>query len=216
VAESKAFVTRAIGAGLNIGSGHGPTHPYAHVLRWEERETVLRELGEAIGRLEREPIGHLIPEVRSNLGYALPGAMGFEDVAAIPGRITQVKDRVVTCREPAFGASRHIAKVILAAMRHDPSMRAAMNIRHEERILQACRTRGLRLATFDRGDEPRDVKEREGSSLEWGTDRAISDLGEVPDVVHDAGDVGKEPMIRILGKDPMEVVTKVIVIGKGV
>jgi hydroxymethylpyrimidine kinase / phosphomethylpyrimidine kinase / thiamine-phosphate diphosphorylase len=215
VAESKAFVTRAIGAGLDLGSGHGPTHPYVHVLRWKERETVLRELAEAIGRLEREPIGHLIPEVRSNLGYAVPGAMGFEDVAAIPGRITQVKDRVVICRAPAFGASRHIAKVILAAMGHDPEMRAAMNIRYEEGILRVCRGLGLRMASFDRREEPKDVKEREGSSLEWGTHRAIQILGEIPELVYDTGDMGKEPMIRILGKNPREVADKIIAIGKG-
>jgi predicted fused transcriptional regulator/phosphomethylpyrimidine kinase len=32
---------------------------------------------------------------------------------------------------------------------------------------------------------------------------------EISDLVDDNGDVGKEPMIRILGKNPMEVVEKI-------
>ena len=32
VAKAKQFITRAIAHGLDIGSGHGPTNPYAHIL----------------------------------------------------------------------------------------------------------------------------------------------------------------------------------------
>jgi len=39
VAEGKKFITRAIRHGLAIGSGHGPTNPYAEVLRYKERGT---------------------------------------------------------------------------------------------------------------------------------------------------------------------------------
>jgi hydroxymethylpyrimidine kinase/phosphomethylpyrimidine kinase len=37
VAEGKRFITRAIRLGLDLGSGHGPTNPYAEVLRYKER-----------------------------------------------------------------------------------------------------------------------------------------------------------------------------------
>jgi hydroxymethylpyrimidine/phosphomethylpyrimidine kinase len=39
-------------------------------------------------------------------------------------------------------------------------------------------------------------------------------LKEFPDLIYDEGDVGKEPMIRVLGRNPMEVVDKVIRIAK--
>jgi hydroxymethylpyrimidine/phosphomethylpyrimidine kinase len=55
----------------------------------------------------------------------------------------------------------------------------------------------------------------EGSTLEWGTKRVIDELGEVPDIIYDEGEAGKEPMVRILGRDPEEVVAKVLAIGKG-
>jgi hydroxymethylpyrimidine/phosphomethylpyrimidine kinase len=44
--------------------------------------------------------------------------------------------------------------------------------------------------------------------MEWGTAEAIRSLGFVPDVIFDPGSVGKEPMIRLLGKDPEEILTK--------
>ena len=133
VLESKRFITRAIALGLDLGAGCGPTNHYAQVLQWKERERVLKDLREAVHRLAHQPVGELIPEVRANLGYALPGALDHEDVAAIPGRISQVEESLLICREPIFGASRHIAGVILAAMRFDSEMRSAMNIRYSKK-----------------------------------------------------------------------------------
>jgi hydroxymethylpyrimidine kinase/phosphomethylpyrimidine kinase len=214
VAEAKKFITRAISQGLTIGSGHGPTNHYAQVLVYKEREGVLRAVETALERLMEEPLGILIPEVRSNLGYALPGAVNYEEIAAIPGRISQIGDKILACKSPAFGASRHIARVIMAAMTRDSSMRSAMNIKYSPRILDACRSAGLRIASFDRSKEPKEVKEREGSTLEWGTQSALATVSDFPDVVYDEGDVGKEPMIRVLGHNPVEVVDKLNRIAK--
>lgn len=214
VTEAKTFITRAISQGLSIGSGHGPTNPYAHVRLYQEREVVLQAIDAALRKLMEKPLGFLIPEVRSNLGYALPGAVTYEEIAAVPGRISQVGDRMIVCRCPAFGASRHIARVIMAAITHNPAFRSAMNIKYSTEILDACRAAGLLMASFDRTEEPKDVKEKEGSTLEWGTQKALHLASDVPDLIYDNGDVGKEPMIRILGLNPMEVVEKVMRIAK--
>ena len=45
--------------------------------------------------------------------------------------------------------------------------------------------------------------------MEWGTAHAIEELGAIPDMIYDLGGVGKEPMIRIIGRDPGEIVGKV-------
>lgn len=214
VQEAKSFITRAIATGLEIGSGHGPTNHYAHVLRFKERETVLRNLEAALDRLSEQPLGKLIPEVRSNLGYALSGALDFNEVAAVPGRISQAGPKLIISKNPTFGASQHIAKVILAAMGFDSEMRSAMNIRYSQEMLSACRETGLRVASFDRKEEPKEVKEREGSTLEWGTTRALEGATEIPDVIYDEGEIGKEPMIRVLGRHPMDVVEKIMRIGQ--
>ena len=214
VGEAKKFITRAIALGLDLGSGHGPTNHYAHVLRFKEREGMLQDLQVTVETLSQEPVGDLIPEVRSNFSYALPGALDHEDIAAIPGRISQVGERLLICRNPAFGASQHMAKVVLAVMKHDPRVRSAMNIRYSKKMIAVCQGLGLRAVSFDRAEEPEELKAREGSSLERGTQQALEGLGHVPDVVYDEGEVGKEPMIRILGRNPSEVVEKVLKIGK--
>ena len=191
-----------------MGKGKGPTNPFIEIERLLERETVLAKMTSALERLLSKPYGRLIPEIRSNLGYAAIGAESRDDVAAVPGRITQIKDRVIAFSQPAFGASSHVAKVVLAAMRFDPKCRSAMAIRYEPEILAACQKVGFVIAQFDRADEPKDLKEKEGSSLEWGTTTAIKALGKVPDAVWDEGEKGKEPVIRILGADPDAVIDK--------
>ena len=133
-------------------------------------------------------------------------------MAAFPGRIVRLPDGLTTIRPPAFGASRHIANVILAAMQYHPQLRSTMNIRFSEAVLQKAKEKGLAAAGFDRTKEPKEVKEREGSSLEWGTGEAMRGTSEVPDLVYDRGDVGKEPMVRILGTDPQDVLRKLFLL----
>lgn len=177
--------------------------------------TDLKELGDlknALNRLCDHPLGQLIPEVRSNFGYALHNATEPSEVCAVPGRITNNGDEVLFCRPPRFGASRHIAKVILTAMSFDRELRSAINIKYSGAILDACEKAGLISASFDRNDEPDEIREIEGSTLEWGTQQALKGLTKAPDLVFDTGGLCKEPMIRILGTDPDQVVDKVFAI----
>jgi hydroxymethylpyrimidine/phosphomethylpyrimidine kinase len=210
VRKAKTFITLAIQSGLAIGKGTGPTNPFAYVLREMERYPVIQELKKALETLKQRHLGLLIPEVSSNLGYALPGAEGAEDVAAFPGRIIRLRDTVASLSDPEFGASQHIAKIILTVMNFDAEYGSAMNIRYSRENVARLRRKGFLVGHFDRKREPRQVKEKEGSSLEWGVQDVLRRLKRVPDFIYDEGDVGKEPMIRVLGRDPMEVVQKVI------
>lgn len=212
--RAKRFITSAIRWSLPLGKGHGPANPLSEFLREKERYALLLQMEEAIERLKKAEIGPLIPEVQSNLGLALPLAESPADVIAIPGRIIRLGKHVHTIAAPRFGASQHVAKIILTVMRHDPAWRAAMNIRYSESILEICRKFSWRIASFSRAEEPTMIKEQEGSSLEWGVEKAIQDYGQVPDIIYDLGDLGKEPMIRVLGPDAHAVITKVLAIGQ--
>jgi hydroxymethylpyrimidine kinase/phosphomethylpyrimidine kinase len=208
--KAKAFITMAIQSSLPLGRGTGPTNPFAYVLREIERYRVVQELKRAFDLLKREKGGFLIPEVSSNIGYALPGAEGVPDVAAYPGRIVRFKDAVASLGDPEFGASRHVAKIILTVMDFDPEYCSAMNIRYSKEILARLKRKGFLIGRFDRRLEPKQVKEKEGSSLEWGVQEVLRRLKKVPDFIYDEGDVGKEPMIRVLGRNPVEVVQKIL------
>jgi hydroxymethylpyrimidine kinase/phosphomethylpyrimidine kinase len=210
VRKAKTFITLAIQAGLNLGKGVGPTNPFAFVLREMERYRVIQELKKAIAQLRDEPVGHLIPEVSSNLGYALPYAEGVEDVAAFPGRIVRMGDSIATQGDPEFGASRHIANIILTVIRFVPEFCSAMNIRYSRENVLQIKKRGFSIDHFDRRREPRSVKQMEGSSLEWGVGEVLRRVKRVPDFIFDEGGVGKEPMIRVLGRTPLEVVGKIL------
>lgn len=214
VDRAKQYVLTAIRFALRLGGGQGPTNHMAALLRESERYSCLEALLAAVSRLEEENCGPIIPEVQSNLGYALPFSAAREDVAAFPGRLIRMGEKVRRISSPRFGASSHIAKIILTAMRYDGSYRSAMNIRFSDDIVAIGRNLGYRVEPFDRADEPEDVKIREGSSLEWGTNAVLSRQPGIPDMIFDRGDVGKEPMIRILGKTPAEVVEKVLRIAR--
>jgi hydroxymethylpyrimidine/phosphomethylpyrimidine kinase len=210
VKTAKEYITTAIRFALRLGGGHGPTNPFAALFREVERYRCLEDLKQAIQRLKDGHCGNIIPEVQSNLGYALPYAIQCTEVAAVPGRIVNVHGEVRTVADPEFGASRHIAKIILTVMQHTIEHRSAMNIRFSEEILRICRESGLAMSSFNRAEEPEDIKQQEGSSLEWGTRRVLSECNTVPDIIFDRGDVGKEPIVRFLGKTPSEVVDKVL------
>jgi len=213
VQRARSLTILSIKAAIALGKGKKCANPSAYLANERGKYEVIRSLRVAINRLKgEEDIGELIPEVSSNLGYALPFAQNKWDVAAVPGRIIRLGKTVATVDAPEFGASQHIASIILTVMRYDPSFRSAINVRFSPHILQACREGGLHLLGFDRREEPQEVKEREGSSLAWGIEKVLSEAGEVPDVVYDGGGWGKEPMLRILGKDPGDVAQKVIVI----
>jgi len=209
VKRAKAFMTTAIRFSLPLGKGHGPTNPYAMIANEMERFRVIHDLKMALEKLKEKKIGYLIPEVHSNLGYALPFAENSNDVAAFPGRITRFNDSIAAFSGPEFGGSRHIASIILTLMKHNANFRSVMNIRFSEEIIRTSKRVGLQVRSFDRADEPIQVKKQEGSSLEWGTQEVLKE-GKIPDIIFDRGDVGKEPMVRVIGKNPDEVVRKVL------
>ncbi len=210
VRQAKNFVSMAIQAGLSLGKGVGPTNPFAFVLREMERYRVIENLKEAMERLRAGATGAIIPEVCSNLGYALPYAEGARDIAAFPGRIIRFGDGVASVADPEFGVSQHIASIILTVMKFDSDYCSAMNIRYSKERVTLLRKRGFTVAGFDRRLEPKHVKEREGSSLEWGVGEVLRRMKRVPDFIFDEGGVGKEPMIRVLGRNPQEVVGKIL------
>lgn len=215
VGLAKDFVTMAIRSGFLIGRGHGPVNPMARLQNEGEKYQVIKAVEEAIALLEGQTeVSSLIPESQSNLVMALPFADSLEEVAAIPGRIVRVGERVRASSCPTFGASQHVARTVLTAMKHDPSMRAGMNIKHSEELVTACRRLGLWVSSYDRRQEPPHIKSIEGMSTSWGAEEAIRKARRVPDVIYHGGGWGKEPMITLLGRSPVEVASTAVKLAK--
>ncbi len=206
--QGKEFVTLAIKGAFSLGGGIGPVNPLSWLENDLARYPVLMALEDAWRMLVSCPSRPLVPEVQLNIGYALPMARDVNDVAAFPGRIAGIGNGVARISAPAFGASSHVARIILTVMKYNKKMRSAMNMRFDEAYLERARELGLSIAEFSRSREPEEVRLKEGSTLIWGVKEAIRSHGTVPDIIFDTGDVGKEPIIRILGNDPVSVVEK--------
>lgn len=216
VAAAKRFLTEALPFCVQTGEGQAGVDPLALLRKEAERYALLERVSRAVQALKENRIGHLIPEVQSNIGCGLAGAQGPGDVIAIPGRIVRDGAGIATLHDPRFGASQHVARIVLTVMRSDPGRRAVMNLKFQQATLDACRRLGFSMASFDRRHEPRHVKQREGSSLEWGTQQAIQECGFVPDVIYDLGGQGKEEMIRVIAPDVESLVQRVLKIHKKV
>ncbi|KMP10340.1 phosphomethylpyrimidine kinase [Candidatus Nitromaritima sp. SCGC AAA799-A02] len=215
VREAKEFVGRAIAGAIRSGEGLPQAEPLAGLYQSGERYYLFERVLASVEILKQARIGHLIPEVQSNMGIALEGARTLEDVIGFPGRIVKCGEDIVWPVPPRFGGSRHVADIVLTVMQFDPSKRAVMNIKYSENLIKICRGLKFKIGSFDRSREPRQVRTQEGSSLEWGTAHAIRRCGFVPDIVFDKGGVGKEEMIRVIAEDVESLTGKILKIHRG-
>ena len=205
VEKSKECISTSIKFSCKIGKGVEVVNPLTHFINAEEKYRVLKELKNESEELKRSlPLG-FVPEVGINFGYALPFASSSKEICALEGRILKVKNAIHSYGGVDYNTSKHIAAVILAAMHFDKEMRCALNIKYSEEILNSCK-QNLTIGSFDRVKEPKGV-----STMEWGSREAIAQLGKVPDIIYDLGCVGKEPMIRIIGKNPKDVLRKLTI-----
>ncbi|NYT12300.1 MAG: bifunctional hydroxymethylpyrimidine kinase/phosphomethylpyrimidine kinase [Methanomassiliicoccales archaeon] len=207
VEKAKGCIWKAFVSSYGVGKGVTLVDPLAPFEEAAEKYEIMTRLRRAVEILESILPASWVPEVGMNFVFALPSALSPEDICGVEGRISSVRGRLVHAACFDFGASRHVATIALTAMQFDRRMRSALNLRFSERNLENLMASGLTVGSFSRSDEP-----RERRTMEWGTEKAIMELGQVPDAVYDRGGVGKEPMIRILGQDPEAVLDKVRII----
>ena len=166
----------------------------------------------ALETLEDCPeFARIIPEVRSNLVYCRRSPTTPLDVLAIDGRITSVDHLPKGAGRPRFGASSHMARLIIELHRIDPSIRAGINFSAESDIVRwmeryARRKRWV-FGVIDRAKEPAEVQEAEGASMPWKIAEVVRACGgRAPKLFYETGAVGKEPVAVLVGADPVTVV----------
>jgi hydroxymethylpyrimidine/phosphomethylpyrimidine kinase len=57
-------------------------------------------------------------------------------------------------------------------------------------------------------DEPKKTKSEEGRTISCGIRGVIKQAKKAPDIIYHRGDLGKEPIIIIFGKNPRDVLGK--------
>jgi len=201
---ARRYTFDAIRFSSDLGRGASIANPLTTLHNSAQRYHCMEEILKWTGALEEFLPVSLVPEVGINLAFALPYATTLDEVCAVEGRLVKTGQKVRRVGHPQFGASKQVGSVVLAAMEHDRRYRCAINLRYSKPLVDLCRTLGMKVGSFDRRKEPRDA-----TTLHWGTDHAIQALGFVPDIIFDEGDHAKEPMIRILGEHPAQVIDKV-------
>ena len=157
-----------------------------------------------------QEFSRMIPEVRSNMVYARTDARNPGDVLAIDGRITVVSGMPRASGRPRFGASSHMARLLLELRKVDPSVRAGIDFANtpelSEWLGEYCARKGWVFAMINRADEPEEIKAEEGASMPWKAAAIIRAAGgKVPKIFYENGAVGKEPVSVLVGPEPISV-----------
>lgn len=214
IATAKRFITMAIEYGIEVGKGHCPVNPMAWLEIRAHQHEVIENVYRALDMLVKnsEKVSRYVPEVGMNIAMAMPYpyAKSVNDVAGVEGRVVRVGKNLVPVGRVRMGGSKHVARVVLEAMKFNPEIRAALNVKYESILVEAAKRLGYVVVFVDRREEPEEIKRVEGASIPWMVDQAFRRCRCTPDVIYDEGDVGKEPMIRILGKDAVDVVNKLM------
>ncbi|MEO0080485.1 MAG: thiamine-phosphate synthase family protein [candidate division WOR-3 bacterium] len=182
----------------------------------EVRNLVVERLAEAVRMLEGCPqFSRLMPEVRVNMVYALPDAQSPADVAGVEGRITVVGGLPKASGPVRFGASDHMARLIIELRRHELDIRAGINFRWTEQILAFvqnwCKERDWFLGVIDRSLEPGELVGKDRGSMAWKVEQLVRESGcRVPRVFYESRGWGKEPLFFMVGADPVPLAEDVI------
>jgi hypothetical protein len=160
-------------------------------------ERVLASVRRGLRVLENTAgFAELIPAVGSNLVEAVPGAEGIDDVAAVPGRLLEVKGRTTVPADPEFGVSEHVAGLLLAARSGGSEARAAVNVRYDPDLIDRL-TAEHAAVEFD---AEADLGSAVAEAVQSDPDAAV---------LYQTGGFGVEPVVYVLGPDAVTAAERV-------
>jgi len=176
----------------------------------QQAELVLGNLVRAIDKLQSSAeFARLMPEVRVNLAYALPQARTPDEVAAVDGRITVVRGLPHASGLPRWGASDHMARLIIEVRKYDPTVNAGINFKCDATVIevvrQYCAEKDILFGSIDRTKEPAEAAGPDRSSMPWKIEYLKANYGGIPRLFYEGEGWGKEPLFVALGGDAVEV-----------
>ncbi len=171
---------------------------------------VLGNLTRAVEMLHDCPeFALLVPEVRVNLAYALPEAKNSDEVAAVDGRITVVRGLPHASSLPGWGASDHMARLIIEVRKYDPAVNAGINFKCDADIIEVVKEyyseQGILFGWIDRTREPAEATEQDRSSMPWKIKQLATNYNGIPKLFYEGEGWGKEPLFVAIGNDAVEV-----------
>jgi len=200
VKTAKDYVYQSIRNSKNIGKGVNITH--------KNISKGMKELSDSINHFKQiKNIYKIIPECQTNFVFAKKNPKNITDVLGISGRLVKSGKEVVTAGEIVYGGSQHVGTAVIQVNKKFPEIRSGLNIKYDTKIISKAKKSRFTILSYDRNREPKKSKQKENSSISWGISSTLN--AKSPDVIYHKGDIGKEPMILIFGKNPDDVIRKV-------
>jgi len=197
---AKDYVYQSIKNSIEIGKGFNITHT--------DNLNGKKELLDSINNFKQiKNIYKAIPECQTNFVFTKKNPKTIKDVLGISGRLVKSGKEIVTAGEIVYGGSQHVATAVIHVNKKFPEIRSCLNIKYDTKIISKAKKSGFTIISYDRTGEPRKSKQRENSSISWGISNSLKTKS--PDIIYHKGDMGKEPMILIFGKNPQDVIRKV-------
>ena len=197
---AKDYVYQSIKNSIEIGKGFNITHT--------DNLNGKKELLDSINNFKQiKNIYKAIPECQTNFVFTKKNPKTIKDVLGISGRLVKSGKEIVTAGEIVYGGSQHVATAVIHVNKKFPEIRSCLNIKYDTKIISKAKKSRFTILSYDRTGEPRKSKRRENSSISWGISNSLKTKS--PDIIYHKGDMGKEPMILIFGKNPQDVIRKV-------
>ena len=199
VKTAKDYVYQSIRNSKNIGKGVNITH--------KNISNGMSELTDSINHFKQiKNIYKIIPECQTNFVFAKKNPKSIMDVLGISGRLVKSGKEVVTAGEIVYGGSQHVGTAVIQVNKKFPEICSGLNIKYDTKIISKAKKSKFTILRYDRSKEPKKSKQKENSSISWGITSSLN--AKSPDIIYHKGDIGKEPMILIFGKNPDDVVKK--------
>jgi len=199
VKTAKNYVYNSIKNSKNIGKGVRIAH--------QKISAEKLELLKSINDFKRiKNVHKIIPECQTNFVLSKKRPKTIRDVLGVSGRLVKSGKEVLTAGEIIYGGSHHVGTAVIEVSKKFPSIRSGLNIKFDSKIISKAKSCGLVVLNYDRNEEPKKSKRKEGSSIKWGINNTLKIKS--PDVIYHKGDVGKEPMILVFGETPNDVIKK--------
>ncbi|HSB84004.1 MAG TPA: bifunctional hydroxymethylpyrimidine kinase/phosphomethylpyrimidine kinase [Nitrosarchaeum sp.] len=200
---SKQFTFNSIKNSKNIGRG-------ISITQIKNKDKIYEELTHAINEfIQIKNIYKNIPECQTNFVFSKNNPKSIKEILGISGRIVKTGNSVTVAGNLVYGGSKHVATALMVMNKKFPEICSAINLRYDEKTVSKLIKKGLVITSYDRSEEPKSIKNKDGSSVGWGIKHAIRNLKIAPDGVYHKGDFGKEPMIIIFAKTPTLVLEKI-------
>ena len=200
VKAAKDYVYQSIMNSKKIGKGVNITH--------KNISNGMRELSDSINHFKQiKNIYKIIPECQTNFVFAKKNPKSVMDGLGVSGRLVKSGKEVVTAGEIVYGGSQHVGTAVIQVNKKFSEIRSGLNIKYDPKIILKAEKSRYTILSYDRTKEPKKSKQKENSSISWGISNSLN--AKSPDVIYHKGDIGKEPMILIFGKNPDDVIRKV-------